>query len=94
MGGSGTIYNINQVSLRQAITPEAMSGRMNATMRWFVWGTMPIGSIIGGIIGETLGVRAAILIGGAGATLAFVPLLFGPVWRITEMPTTEEAPRP
>jgi MFS family permease len=93
MGGSGTIYNINQVSLRQAITPEAMSGRMNATMRWFVWGTMPIGSIIGGIIGETLGVRAAILIGGAGASLAFIPLLFGPVWRFTEMPTTEEAPR-
>ncbi len=93
MGGSGTIYNINQVSLRQAITPEAMSGRMNATMRWFVWGTMPIGSIIGGIIGETLGVRAAILIGGAGASLAFIPLLFGPVWRINEMPTTEEAPR-
>jgi len=93
MGGSGTIYNINQVSLRQAITPETMSGRMNATMRWFVWGTMPIGSIIGGIIGETLGVRAAILIGGAGATLAFVPLLLGPVWRIKEMPTTEEAPR-
>jgi MFS family permease len=93
MGGSGTIYNINQVSLRQAITPEAMSGRMNATMRWFVWGTMPIGSIIGGIIGETLGVRSAILIGGAGATLAFVPLLFGPVWSIKEMPTAEEAPR-
>ncbi len=93
MGGSGTIYNINQVSLRQAITPEAMSGRMNATMRWFVWGTMPIGSIIGGIIGETLGVRAAILIGGAGASLSFIPLLFGPVWRINEMPTTEEAPR-
>jgi len=93
MGGSGTIYNINQVSLRQAITPEAMSGRMNATMRWFVWGTMPIGSLIGGVIGETLGVRAAILIGGAGATLAFIPLLFGPVWRIKEMPTAEEAPR-
>ncbi|MFM8428224.1 MAG: MFS transporter, partial [Candidatus Limnocylindrus sp.] len=93
MGGSGTIYNINQVSLRQAITPEAMSGRMNATMRWFVWGTMPIGSIIGGIIGETLGVRAAILIGGAGASLAFIPLLFGPVWSIKEMPTAVEAPR-
>ena len=93
MGGSGTIYNINQVSLRQAITPEAMSGRMNATMRWFVWGTMPIGSIVGGIIGETLGVRAAILIGGAGASLAFIPLIFGPVWSIKEMPTAEEAPR-
>ena len=93
MGGGGTIYNINQVSLRQALTPAAMAGRMNATMRWFVWGTIPIGSLIGGIIGETLGLRAAILVGGIGATLAFIPLLFGPVWRIKEMPTAEEAPR-
>ena len=93
MGGGGTIYNINQVSLRQALTPAAMAGRMNATMRWFVWGTIPIGSLIGGIIGETLGLRAAILIGGVGASLAFIPLLFGPVWGIKEMPTQEEAPR-
>ena len=93
MGGSGTIYNINQVSLRQALTPAAMAGRMNATMRWFVWGTMPIGSLIGGVIGETLGLRAAILIGGAGASLAFIPLLFGPVWKIRTMPIQEEAPR-
>ena len=93
MGGGGTIYNINQVSLRQALTPAAMAGRMNATMRWFVWGTIPIGSLIGGIIGETLGLRAAILIGGVGASFAFIPLLFGPVWGIKEMPTQEEAPR-
>ena len=93
MGGGGTIYNINQVSLRQALTPAAMAGRMNATMRWFVWGTIPIGSLIGGIIGETLGLRAAILVGGVGASLAFIPLLFGPVWKIKEMPTAEEAPR-
>ncbi len=93
MGGGGTIYNINQVSLRQALTPAAMAGRMNATMRWFVWGTIPIGSLIGGIIGETLGLRAAILIGGVGASFAFIPLLFGPVWEIKEMPTQEEAPR-
>ncbi len=70
-----------------------MTGRMNATMRWFVWGTMPIGSLLGGLIGETLGVRAAIIIGGVGASLAFVPLLFGPVWSIKEMPTQGEVPR-
>ena len=93
MGGSGTIYNINQVSLRQALTPAAMAGRMNATMRWFVWGTMPIGSLLGGIIGEQLGLRSAILIGGVGASLAFIPLLFGPVWAIRTMPTQEERPR-
>ena len=84
---SGTLYNINQVSLRQALTPPEMSGRMNATMRWFVWGTIPIGALLGGIIGTNLGLREALIIGGIGGTLAFVPLLFGPVWRIKEMPT-------
>jgi Na+/melibiose symporter-like transporter len=84
---SGTLYNINQVSLRQALTPPEMSGRMNATMRWFVWGTIPIGALLGGIIGTNLGLREALLIGGIGGTFAFVPLLFGPVWGIKEMPT-------
>ena len=84
---SGTLYNINQVSLRQALTPPEMAGRMNATMRWFVWGTIPIGALLGGIIGTNVGLREALMIGGIGGTLAFVPLLFGPVWRIKEMPT-------
>ena len=84
---SGTIYNINQVSLRQAITPEPMQGRMNATMRWFVWGTIPIGALLGGVLGEVIGIRATIALGGALSTLAFVPLLFGPVPAVREMPT-------
>ena len=45
--GGGTIYNISQVSYRQAITPNRMLGRMNATMRFMVWGTMPLGSLTG-----------------------------------------------
>ena len=53
LGGFATaIYNINQVSFRQAITPERMQGRMNATMRFIVWGTLPIGSVLGGLAGR------------------------------------------
>ena len=87
MAASGTLYNINQVSLRQALCPPEMAGRMNATMRWFVWGTIPIGALLGGIIGTNLGLREALIIGGIGGSFAFVPLLFGPVWKIKEMPT-------
>jgi Na+/melibiose symporter-like transporter len=87
MSASATLYNINQVSLRQALTPPEMAGRMNATMRWFVWGTIPIGAVLGGIIGTSLGLREALIIGGIGASFSFVPLLFGPVWKIKEMPT-------
>ena len=48
------VYNITQVSFRQAITPERLQGRMNAAMRWIVWGTIPIGTILGGVIGSAV----------------------------------------
>ena len=47
-GFASVAYNITQVSLRQAITPERLQGRMNAAMRWIVWGTIPLGTIAGG----------------------------------------------
>ncbi len=56
-GLGGAVYNINQVSLRQAITPERMQGRMNATMRFIVWGTIPVGAILGGFLGGVIGLH-------------------------------------
>ena len=50
-GLQGTIYNITQVSLRQAIVPDRLQGRMNATMRFIVWGTVPLGALLGGALG-------------------------------------------
>ena len=80
------VYNINQLSFRQAITPTAMQGRMNATMRFIVWGTIPVGQVLGGVIGSSLGVHEAIWIGAAGSFLAVVPLLLTPVRTLREMP--------
>src|SRR5256712_8331901 len=45
------VYNVNQVSLRQAIVPLRLQGRMNATMRFLVWGTIPLGGLTGGLLG-------------------------------------------
>ncbi len=56
-GFTAVVYNVNQVGLRQAITPDRMLGRMNATMRLIVWGTIPIGALIGGLIGTSSGSR-------------------------------------
>jgi len=80
------IYNINQVSLRQAITPDRLQGRMNATMRTIVWGTIPVGSLIGGILGTQIGVVATITIGGVVYTLAAAWILLGPVISLKETP--------
>lgn len=80
------IYNINQVSLRQAITPDRLQGRMNATMRTIVWGTIPIGSFLGGVIGESVGVVTTIVVGGVISTLAFLWVLFSPVAALQTIP--------
>jgi predicted MFS family arabinose efflux permease len=73
------VYNINQVSLRQAITPDRVQGRMNATVRTVIWGTMPIGAFIGGAIGSSYGLMPAMYIGIAIAVLAGFWILLGPI---------------
>jgi MFS family permease len=81
----GAPYNITQVSLRQAITPDRVQGRMNATMRTIVWGTIPIGSLLGGLLGSYLGVIPTIVLGGFISMLAATWILLGPI-RIKEQP--------
>ena len=91
-GFVGVVYNVNQVSFRQAITPLDMQGRMNATMRFIVWGTLPLGSLIGGLLASFLPLRTTIVVGGAVAAVAFLWVLLSPVWSLRQIPTQEGAP--
>ena len=84
------VYNVTQVSFRQGLTPERLLGRMNATMRFFVWGTMPLGAFIWGVLGETLGARTTMWIGFGGACLAFLPVYLSPLRNMRELPTRPE----
>jgi len=85
-GFCSTAWNINQVSLRQAITPPRMQGKMNATMRFIVWGTIPLGAIIGGALGGIIGLQATIVVGAVGGLVAFVPVTLSSVRHIVTMP--------
>jgi MFS family permease len=85
-GLSNVIYNVTQVSLRQAITPERIQGRMNSVMRFIVWGTIPLGSLIGGVLASKIGVKETLIVGGVGSCLPFLPVLFSPVRDVKEMP--------
>jgi MFS family permease len=84
------VYNITQVSFRQAITPQRMQGRMNATMRFIVWGTIPLGATLSGFLGGTIGLRETILVGVIGSLFPFLPVLFSPVRTLREMPEPED----
>jgi len=87
MGLSAVVYNVNQVSFRQAITPLEIQGRMNATMRFIVWGTMPLGSVLGGVLASFLPLRTTVLVGGLVAASAFLWVLLSPVRSLREIPT-------
>jgi len=77
------LYNINQLSMRQAITPPGLRGRVNATNRCLVWGTMPIGSLIGGLLAQAIGMQPTIALAGAGMLLTCLWLVISPVRSLT-----------
>ena len=82
----GTVYNITQVSFRQGLTPERLLGRMNATMRFLVWGTIPLGALISGVLGQLVGVRETVWIGAIGSSLAFLATLLSPLRTMRDLP--------
>ena len=88
------IYNITQVSFRQAITPERIQGRMNSVMRFIVWGVMPLGALLGGALASWVSLRFAIWVGAIGMSLAVLPVLLSPVRTLREMPEPVEEPLP
>jgi MFS family permease len=76
---SAVVYNVAQVSYRQAICPPRLLGRMNAAVRWVVWGTLPLGGLLGGAFGAWLGVRTTLWIGFAGSWAAGWWVYFSPL---------------
>ena len=67
------VSNVHVVSLRQAATPDHLLGRMNASYRFFTYGAIPLGALLGGVLGETIGLRATLVAGAVG-------LLLAPLW--------------
>ena len=80
------LYNINQVSLRQVITPNRLQGRMNATMRTIVWGTIPVGSLLGGILSTGIGIMPTLIVGALISGGSFLWIALGPIFSLVKQP--------
>jgi MFS family permease len=81
-----TVANVNQWSLRQAVTPDHLQGRVTASHRFLVYGVFPLGALLGGTMATALGMRPALLIGAIGATLCPLWLLATPLRGLREAP--------
>ncbi|GAB3437484.1 MFS transporter [Flindersiella endophytica] len=73
-------------SLRQAVTPPQIRGRMNASCRTVVYGALPLGSLAGGLLGETIGMHPTLWLGAIGYAGSIIPVLLSPVSRLRTIP--------
>lgn len=86
---AATIYNINEVTLRQTIVPNQVLGRVGATLRFAGLGMALVGAFIGGVVGETFGLRIALVIGTSVTFIAAGFLACSPVMQLRGEATTD-----
>ncbi|MCO8275981.1 MFS transporter [Actinoplanes sp. TRM 88003] len=86
MSLGGVVRLVAQAGLQQSVTPDGLLGRMNATVRFVQWGTMPLAGLLGGALGTTWGAPAVLVLGACGMTVASLPALFSPLRVTRTMP--------
>ena len=79
---SVVVYNVIQVTARQRLCPRELLGRMNASIRFVVWGVMPLAALFAGWLGTTIGLIGALWVGVGVAALSCLPLWVGAVGRL------------
>ncbi|WP_432866112.1 MFS transporter [Microbispora rosea] len=82
-GVATTVFSVAQGAYRQSICPPHLLGRLSATMRFLMWGPMPLGGLLAGTLGQLVGVRVAFWAACGVYTLAHLPVLLAP--RIREV---------
>jgi len=84
-----SIYSINVLTLRQAIAPSHVLGRVNSAAQMTFRGVLPAGALLGGAIAEVTGLRVAMFVGACGFLLSTLLLICSPVRRLRELPRAD-----
>lgn len=87
VSAASLMYNITQVTFRQRVTPRRLLGRMNASVRFCVWGVMPVAAVLSGVLASWIGVVPTLWIAAAGQLLAALFVVIGPFWTMHELPS-------
>ena len=92
-GCAVAVSNVLVVTLRQTVTPSSMLGRMNASYRFFTYGAIPLGALLGGGLASVIGLRATLFAGACGLVLALFWILLSPVAYLAALPAgPDESP--
>lgn len=85
------MYFLNDTSLRQAVIPQSLLGRANASLNFLAQGLATLGALVAGLLGALIGLRLTWLMGGVGVTLAGLWLIFSPVRDLRSLPASPDA---
>jgi MFS family permease len=87
------LFNVQLISLRQAITAPELLARVTASYRLAAYGTIPLGALLGGLLGATIGLRATLAVGAGGILLAIVWLVCSPIPGLARVDDGRPGPR-
>src|SRR5207247_11142251 len=87
------VTSVTGVSIRQALVPQRLQGRVVGATRSVIFGVAPLGALAGGVLAATTGFHTAFLIAAVCGFATFVPLLLSPARRLRELPREAEEPR-
>jgi predicted MFS family arabinose efflux permease len=83
-----TAFDVVAMSIRQASVDDRALGRVGASFHTLAMGFLLAGTLIGGVLGETIGLRWALVVGGVGGLLAIAILWFSAVRGMAEVPVS------
>jgi MFS family permease len=86
IGLTAVILNVNLLSLSQALVPDRLQGRLRATLLFVSAGAMPLGALAGGALGDALGLRSALLVGGLGGFTGALWIVLSPIRTLRAQP--------
>ncbi len=93
-GGAEAMSGVANATLTQTLPPPQLRGRVNATVRVFAWGAIALGGLLGGALGEWIGLRPTVLIAALGVALAALLLARSPVRMLRDQPISAELHSP
>ena len=87
-GAGPILWTITTTTLRQAVTPNAMLGRVSSVILTATYGARPVGALIGAVLAARVGIEACLWASTAGFAVQFVVLFGSPVRRLRSQPAT------
>ena len=76
-------------TIRQAMTPSELLGKMNGAFRFCVTGIMPFGALFGGWLGSIIGIRPTLVVAASGLLVACVAASYSQLKRLKSLPKGE-----